>query len=130
MRTLPVRSIWLLALAACGTIGSPGGGAANLPSSGAGPFQAMDTKQVAPQDLAPFVFRNVGQNYQEPCALAATGDPSSTDVILYVVENGSGGTVIHRTRADDAVSFYGDTGDAQMNPTHRPPLVLSPSLAW
>jgi len=122
--------IWLLALAACGTIGSPGGGALGLPSSGGGPFQALDQNQVAPQDVAPFVFRNFGQPHRDPCALAATGDPSSTEVFLYVVVSGSKGDVIARTRADDGVSFYGDTGDLLSNPTHKPPEVLAASLAW
>jgi hypothetical protein len=127
MRPLQTRApVLLLALAACGTIGSPGGGAENLPSSGAGPFQGVDTMQLAPQHLAPFVLRNIGHSYLEPSVLPATGDPSSTQVLLYVVE----GSAIIRTRADDAVSFYGDSADVQTNPTHKPPIVLSASLEW
>ena len=122
--------IWLLALAACGTIGTPGSGDLDLPSSGGGPFQALAQTQVAPQDLAPFVFLDVGRLYREPSALAATSDPSSPAVLLYVVVNGAKGDVIERTRADDGVSFYGDTGDLQNNSTHKPPVVLLASLAW
>ena len=120
----------LLVVAACGTIGTPGGGAQNLPSAGGGPFQALVKGQVAPQDTAPFVFLAGGQSYREPSVLSATGDPSNPGVFMYLVANGSPGDVILRTRADDSVSFYGDFADQQMNATHRPPVVLAASQAW
>jgi hypothetical protein len=118
------------ALAACSTLATQGAIGQNLPSSGVGPFQALAQTQVAPADVAPFVCLEPGKNLTDPSVLPSTSDPSSAAVLVYAVGQGASGQVIVRTRSDDGVSFYGDTADQSNHPTHKPPVVLSASLAW
>ncbi len=119
-----------LALPACSTLASAGSGDQDLPSSGVGPFQALSQTQVAPGDVAPYVFLGEASAYREPSVLPATSDPASPAVLMYVVAHGAQGDVIERTRADDGRSFYGDSPDLQNFPRHIPPTVLSATLAW
>lgn len=120
----------LLVAAACSTLATPGGGAENLPTSGVGPFQALDQMQVAPQDIAPFVFTRAGVGVTEPSILAESADGSSPAVTLYAVVPGKTGSTIVRTRADDGRTFYGDAPDQVTFPSHKPPQVLAASLPW
>ena len=132
MRLAALSSVLMLVLMpSCSTLATPGSGDQNLPSSGAGPFQALAQTQVEPADIAPFVFFAPGKPASEPTVIAGRpDDPSSPSVIVYLVVPGAQGSVVVRTRADDGVSFYGDTADAQQDPSHRPPVVLAASLAW
>lgn len=127
-RFLPLLTLAIVS--ACATLDEETPIGQNLPESGVGPFQALVQTQVAPADVAPYVFLEAGQTLTEPCILPQSTDPSSPAVLLYVVAVGGTGTEILRTRADDGVSFYGDTADQENNPSHKPPVVLSASLAW
>jgi hypothetical protein len=120
----------LLGLAACSTLATQGTIGQNLPSSGVGPFQALSQTQVAPADVAPFVCLEPGQNLSEPTVLPATTDASTVAVLLYAVGQGPSGQVIVRSDSDDGISFYGDTADESVHPTHKPPVVLEASLSW
>jgi hypothetical protein len=120
----------LLYLSACSTLATQGVIGQNLPSSGAGPFQALAQTQVAPADVAPYVCLVPGQSLTEPSVLSASGDVSSPAAIVYAVASGPKGRAVVRTHADDGVSFYGDTADQSNHPSHRPPVVLSASLGW
>ena len=130
-----MRSTFLLPLAllgtiACGTIASPGSGDLNLPTADVGPFSPLTQAEVASGDIPPFVFLSESAQYREPSVIAATDDTSGPGVILYAVATTSSGDVIVRTRADDGVSFYGDTVDQQDHPGDRPPVVLRASQPW
>jgi hypothetical protein len=121
-----------LAAVSCGTLASPGGGEGNLPSSGVGPFRALAREELAAFAVAPFVLDDSDAQYREPCALAASDDPSSAAVLLYAVARVGGRDVIVRTRADDARSFYGDAADNETggHPAHAPAVVLVADSAW
>jgi hypothetical protein len=95
-----------------------------------GPFQALGAMQIEPVDIAPFVFFEPGKAVSDPSVIPATADATSPAVLAYVVATAASGHVVVRTRADDGVSFYGDAPDVQRNPSHLPPVVLAPSLAW
>ena len=120
----------LVLLCACSTLATQGAIGQNLPSSGVGPFQPLSQMQVVPADIAPYVCLEPGKNLSEPSVLSATSDDSTAALLAYVVSPGPKGQVIVRTRSDDGISFYGDTADLSSNPSHRPPVVLSASLAW
>jgi len=127
----PLSSLAALAGAsACATLATQGQVGQNLPSSGVGPFQALTQMQVEHADVAPFVLLEPGQTLTEPSVLPESSDPSSPSLLMFVVGQGGKGTVIQRTSSEDGVSFYGDTADEERNPSHRPPVVLSASLAW
>jgi hypothetical protein len=118
--------------AGCATIGSPTGGNTGLPSADVGPFRALAKTEVL--GVAPFVLDGDGLPYREPSVLAVDPtDPSSSNVYLFVVASMTVGTSTHtvlvRTRADDARSFYGNALD-DMNGTTTPARVLSASLGW
>src|ERR1700691_4904188 len=120
----------LLAVSACATLGTQSEVGQNLPSSGVGPFQSLAQMQVQPADVAPYVFLSPGQSPAEPCVLPQSTDATSPALFIYVDGQNGKGTVIVRTRADDGISFYGDSTDLANHPTHKPPLVLAASLAW
>lgn len=123
-------SILFAALAGCATLASGGGGASNLPSSGVGPFQPLSQMQVAPQDIAPFVLSHSAGACTEPSVLSASADGATPALTMYYVLPGAPGTVIAFSRSDDGVSFYGDSGDVENNPSHKPPIVLTATLPW
>jgi hypothetical protein len=120
----------LLGTIACGTLASPGSGDLGLPTANVGPFSPLSQAQVAGGDVPPFVFLEESAQYSEPSVIAESGDTSSPGVIMYTVAAAASGTVIVRTRADDGVSFYGDTADLQSHPGHVPPVVLRASQPW
>ena len=120
----------LVAISACATLDQESPIGQNLPSSGVGPFQVLSQMQVEPADVAPYVFLWPGQSPMEPCALPQSTDTTTPALFMYLDGQGSKGTVIARTRADDGISFYGDTVDEANHSSHKPPVVLSPSLAW
>jgi hypothetical protein len=120
-----------LAAGACATLGSPPGGDQGLPSADMGPFRAITTAEES--NNPPFVLVSTVSQLTEPSALAVDpSDRSSLNVYLYavstpIVGSGVGPSVIVRSRAEDARSFYGSFGD----PKHSaPPVVLSASLPW
>jgi len=120
----------LLGTIACGTLASPGSGDLDLPTADVGPFSPLTQAEVAAGDIPPFVFLGQSAQYREPSAIAASADTSGPGVILYAVATTSSGNVIVCTRADDGVSFYGDTVDQQNHPGDRPPVVLRASQPW
>jgi len=131
VRLFPLSAlVALVGASACATLATQGQIGQNLPSSGVGPFQALTQMQVEHADVAPYVMLEPGQTLTEPSVLPASGDLSSPSLLMFVVAQGSKGTVIERTSSGDGVSFYGDTADEERNPSHRPPVVLSASLAW
>ncbi len=126
----PFLRLSLVAVSACATLGQESPIGQNLPSSGVGPFQVLSQMQVQPADVAPYVFLSPGQSPMEPCVLPQSTDAASPALFMYLDGQSSKGAVIVRTRSDDGVSFYGDSADESNHPTHKPPVVLSPSLAW
>ena len=117
-------------LVSCGTLGTPGGEPAGLPSSGVGPFRALQQGELTPKALLPYVFANQTADYREPSVVGTSTDPSSTEVWMYAVAHVGGVDVLVRTRADDARSFYGDTSDNATGAPPTPPVVLQASQAW
>jgi hypothetical protein len=130
MRSSVFLPLALLGTVACGTLASHGGGDLNLPSANVGPFTPLSTTEVASGGLPPFVFLGESAHYREPSVIAESDDTSSPGVILFAVARGASGDVIVRTRADDGVSFYGDSVDQQNHASHRPPVVLQASQPW
>jgi hypothetical protein len=120
----------LALLGSCATLASQGGGDLGLPSSGAGPFQALGPMQLASQDIPPFVLSRPGAACTEPAVLSESAGGSTPAVSMYYVLPGASGSQIALSRADDGVSFYGDSGDVEVHPTHRPPAVLTATLPW
>jgi hypothetical protein len=124
----------IAALGGCATLGAPTGGATGLPSANIGPFRPLEMAESRAGAPYYYVLDGDGFPYREPAALAVNpGDPSSSDVFLYVVASATSGAlsqdVIARTRADDARSFYGTYLD-DMNGTTSPAVVLAATLAW
>lgn len=113
------RRFLLLALVSCATTGAEGVGDRDLPTSGVGPFRKLDGTEVI--GVAPFVFDDRAAQYREPSVLAA-GD----DVVLFAVATEGARSVIVRSRAVDARTFYGTTGQFGA----KPPVVLSPDAPW
>jgi hypothetical protein len=128
----PLRLCGVLLLFSCGTLGGVGGGAADLPSSGVGPFRTLEDGELNPAAVVPYVFSDPGADYREPSVVAASSDPTSTEVWMYAVGHVSGADVIVRSRADDARSFYGDFADNAdtSHPRHVPPTVLKADQTW
>jgi hypothetical protein len=120
----------LALLGACATLGSPGQGDVDLPTSGVGPFRKLTATEV--REIAPNVLAGINVHYTEPSALAAIGD-GSAGVFLYAVATTTDAmmtmnatTTIVRTRADDARSFFGTKDDGGP----LPPRVLAADAAW
>ena len=114
----------------CGTLGTPGGSPAGLPSSGVGPFRPLEEGELTPEALVPYVFADQTADYREPSVVGTSSDPSSTEVWMYAVGHVGGVDVLVRTRADDARSFYGDTSDNAGGAPPTPPVVLQASAMW
>lgn len=118
----------VLMAVACATLGSPGEGDVDLPSSGVGPFRKLGGTEVL--GVAPFVLEDKVAHYRDPTVVAQDADASSSRVILFAVaqkvDPGNIRDVIVRTRADDARSFFGTSSDLG----HEPRVVLEASLAW
>ncbi|HEX3344659.1 MAG TPA: hypothetical protein VHS09_08800, partial [Polyangiaceae bacterium] len=130
---MPRRLLRLLSfvlLVSCGTLDTPGGEPAGLPSSGVGPFRALEQGELTPKALVPYVFSNQTADYREPSVVGTSSDPSSTEVWLYAVAHVGTADVIVRTRADDARSFYGDVSDDSTGAPPAPPVVLKADQAW
>ncbi|HEY3819538.1 MAG TPA: hypothetical protein VGL81_20355 [Polyangiaceae bacterium] len=130
MRLRPARLCALALLLSCGTLGAAGGQPQGLPSSGVGPFRALEPGELTPKALVPYVFSNQTADYREPYVIGTSSDPSSTEVWMYAVAHVGGVDVITRTRADDARSFYGDISDTSTGAPPTPPVVLQASQPW
>jgi hypothetical protein len=126
----PLRLCGFLLSLSCGTLGTPGGVPAGLPSSGVGPFRPLQEGELTPEALVPYVFSDQTADYREPSVVGTSSDPSSTEVWMYVVAHVGGVDVLVRTRADDARSFYGDVADNSGGAPPTPPVVLSASETW
>jgi hypothetical protein len=124
------RSLVLCLCLSCGTLDTPGGEPAGLPSSGVGPFRPLEDGELTPEALVPYVFSNQTADYREPCVVGTSSDPTSTAVWMYAVGHVGGVDVLVRTRADDARSFYGDEADNSGGAPPTPPVVLQASLPW
>ena len=124
------RPLALFLCISCGTLGTPGGEPSGLPSSGVGPFRALQLGELTPKALVPYVFSNQTADYREPSVVATSTDPTSTEVWMYVVGHVGGVDVLVRTHADDARSFYGDTADNATGAPPTPPVVLQASQSW
>jgi hypothetical protein len=119
------------ALAACATLGSPGEGNVDLPTSGAGPFRKLTVQEVI--GVAPFVLDDKTAHFRDPAALALEGTlpgMGAASVALYFVattgEGAAARDVIVRSHADDARSFFGAPTDVG----HAPREVLAPDAPW
>jgi hypothetical protein len=130
MRT--ARLAALLLCVSCGTLAGSAGVPQGLPSSGVGPFRALQDGELAPAAVVPYVFSSSSALYREPSVIGTSTDPSSTEVWMYAVAKVGGVDVIVRTRADDARSFYGDLADNSdtSHPMHVPPVVLQADQPW
>jgi hypothetical protein len=61
----------MIAAAGCGSIGGAGGGAANLPVSGSGPFRPLDPSDPTWSSInAPIVLHDSGTDFDSPFVLA------------------------------------------------------------
>lgn len=116
---LALLALLALAGAACATTGASGKGDENLPSEEIGPFRKLAAEEV--QGIAPFVLDDKNAAYREPAAIV-DGD----GVVLFAVAKRDGKDVIVRSRANDARSFFGTSGDFG----HTPEVVLAPDQAW
>lgn len=114
-----------LSLAACATLGTPGQGDVDLPTTGAGPFRKLQTSEV--HGVAPYLLDSQSSQFREPAVVRLDDAPESTRVALFLVERQGGADVIARTSADDARSFFGGTGDL---PAHEPIVVLQKDQPW
>lgn len=108
-----------LLLAACATTGAEGEGSTDLPTAGVGPFRRFADAEV--RGIAPFVVDDRDARYREPAAVVDDGA-----VVLFAVASSAAGDVVVRTRATDARSFYGVSGDLG----RAPRVVLSADRPW
>ncbi len=125
-----IPALGLLVLLSCGTLGTPGGEPAGLPSSGMGPFRVLQAGELTPKALVPYVFSNQTANYREPSIVGTSSDPASTEVWMYTVGHVGGVVVRVRTRADGARSGYGDVADTSTGAPPVPPVVLQADQPW
>lgn len=111
-----------LAVAACATIGGPGQGDVDLPSSGVGPFRKLASSEV--QSTAPFLLDDPLVRWRDPGVLPLGG----TEVALYAVVDrdvaGESREVIVRTRATDGRTFFGGRGG------QIPPIAVIADAPW
>jgi hypothetical protein len=112
-----------LTLPSCATTGAEGEGDRNLPTVGVGPFRKLAPDEVP--GIAPFVFDDRTAFFREPAVLG-TNDGTDGAILYAVSKQMNGGDVIVRTRADDARSFFGTTGDTGKTA----PVVLSADVPW
>ncbi len=129
-RSLFAHAGMALVALSCATLGDEGPGGVNLPTSGMGPFRKLGEDEA--QGIPPYVLDGVNAKYREPSALALDADPASARVALYVtaseIVKGFYHSVIMRTHADDARSFFGTS----LDPTNgdAPKVVLSADAEW
>ena len=114
--------MFMIAQAACATIGSDGQGDLELPTSGVGPFRKLGGSEM--HGVPPYVLDSQSARYREPTAIPQDTDVRSTRVVLYAVAFSQGHDAIVRTHADDARSFYGGSAGAS------PPVVLKADQSW
>lgn len=107
---------------ACATIGGPGLGDMDLPSSGVGPFRKLASSEV--QSTAPYLLDDPLVRWRDPGALVLGG----TEVALYAVVDrdvaGETREVIVRSRATDGRSFFGGRGG------QVPPVAVIADAPW
>ncbi|HEY8090722.1 MAG TPA: hypothetical protein VIF09_22830 [Polyangiaceae bacterium] len=119
------------ALCSCATLGGESNGGVNLPSAGDGPFRALQTGELAPAAVVPYVFGDLNASYRQPTVVGTTSDPANTEVWMYAVGHVGGADSIVRTHAQDARSFYADaTDNANASPLHVPAVVLKVDQGW
>lgn len=107
---------------ACATIGGPGLGDVDLPSSGVGPFRKLASSEV--QSTAPFLLDDPLVRWRDPGVLPLGG----TEVALYAVVDrdvaGESREVIVRSRATDGRTFFGGRGG------QVPPIAVIADAPW
>lgn len=121
MRCRAFRLLALVALAACGTLGSEGAGEGDLPSSGVGPFRKLGAAEQ--HGVPPYVLDDRAGQFRDPAVLGGDGPGQ---VVLFVTGRSNGQDAIYRSRATDARSFFGTAAQAG----RRPRLVLEATHAW
>jgi hypothetical protein len=114
-------ALGILVVAACGTNGGAGGGDANLPSAGVGPFRTLAPEEVKGQ--APFVLEDSVAMYREPAVLRE-GDVTFLYAVAHVAKTNQ--DVIVRTRATDERTFFGSSSSS----SSKPVVVLAPDRPW
>jgi hypothetical protein len=97
-----------MAVAGCGSLGGPGGGAVDLPVSGSGPFSPLDPSDPKWSSLnAPFVLQDSGADLESPFVLAR-GDQLS----LWATTTRMHVTDIERADATKLEVGFGDLAPA------------------
>ncbi len=118
---LAILSLVLLPIA-CATVGGPGLGDVDLPSSGVGPFRKLTSSEV--QTTAPFLLDDPLLRWRDPGVLPLGG----TEVALYAVVDrdvaGEKREVIVRSRATDGRTFFGGRGG------QVPPIAVIADAPW
>lgn len=112
-------------LCACATLAEPGGGDANLPNAGIGPFRALRPGELGNSRSAPNALYDKNKFPRDLSAIDLDGDPSTFEIAGYAAEGDEGSDpsapprVIARYGALDARSF-----------DRSGKIVLEPALAW
>lgn len=112
-------------LCACATMAEPGGGDANLPNAGIGPFRALRPGEIGNSRSAPNALFDKDTFPRDLSAIDLDGDLNTFEIAGYAAQGDEGGDpaapprLIARYAALDARSFD-RSGD----------IVLEPSSAW
>jgi hypothetical protein len=127
MRRIAVLTLFTLSLApACAATGESGGGASNLPVSGAGPFQPIQPSDAIPIE-APFVLTQPGSNLDEPTVV-----PWGSLLAAWVtVKSRAGTTIQHADVLTTLTDGFGALFPAlQADQGWEAGAVSGPSIVW